>query len=399
MTTRWLYNVKIETDYLQTAGITSGTATKNVDIKLVDGLIAEIRPAQNFEPAKDDFNGRGLLVLPAIREMHCHFDKSKLGLPWAPIKPAASIVERFTQEISDLTAVNASFEDRMSRLIELELANGTTFFRSHIDVHPKIGQKFLEQAQAVLAKYQGKFGYELVAFPQHGLLLSEAYDEMKHALANGATLVGGVDPFSLDGNLEKSLQQTFDLATQFNVPIDIHLHERGDAARQTYQKMMALTVDAGWQNRVTISHGYGLQDFSPQESQEIFHGLAEQGISLISSVPLDRVRPPLEEIRQAGVQLALGCDNIDDSWSPFGDGSVLEKLNRYTEIYQLTTQEALTEALSLITGQTTMGPENFLTNGKPANFILTDSSCSAEFVARKTPVETSFYRGKICFQK
>ncbi|MHC5375082.1 amidohydrolase family protein [Enterococcus sp. LJL120] len=399
MTTRWLYNVKIETEYLQTAGITSGTATKNVDLKLVDGLIAEIRPAQNFEPAKDDFNGRGLLVLPAIREMHCHFDKSKLGLPWAPIKPAASIVERFTQEMSDLTAVNASFEDRMSRLIELELANGTTFFRSHIDVHPKIGQKFLEQAQAVLAKYQGKFGYELVAFPQHGLLLSEAYDEMKRALANGAILVGGVDPFSLDGNLEKSLQQTFDLATQFNVPIDIHLHERGDAARQTYQKMMALTADAGWQNRVTISHGYGLQDFSPQESQEIFHGLVEQGISLISSVPLDSVRPPLEDIRQAGVQLALGCDNIDDSWSPFGDGSVLEKLNRYTEIYQLTTQEALTEALSLVTGQTTMGPDNFLTSGKPANFILTDSSCSAEFVARKTSVETSFYRGEICFQK
>lgn len=392
-------NVKIETNYLGNEEYFYGTATKTVDVTIKDGKVSAVSDASESPLASDEIEGAHQLLLPGIREMHCHFDKSKLGVPWQPIKPAKTIIERFTEELQDLESLKVPFQERMENFLALEIPQGVTFFRSHIDVHPKIGQKYLQETLTVLEKYQNYFGYELVAFPQHGLLLSQAFTEMKTALQNGAAIVGGVDPASLDGDVEKSLNQTFELAKMFDAPIDLHIHDRQQAARQTFYQLLALTKEMKWQNRVTISHGFGLSDFDEVERKELYSELAQNGISVFSSVPLDGSLPPLEELRQAGVNVALGCDNVYDSWSPFGDGNLLEKLNRYNEIFQLTSQKALTDSLNLVTGKNILSGKPWLAVGMPADFILTKAGSTAEFVARKVPIEKSFYQGKVVYQK
>ncbi len=49
-------------------------------------------------------DGENQLLLPGLIEKHCHLDKSKLGTPWRPVTPAASLVERFETEIPQLDA-------------------------------------------------------------------------------------------------------------------------------------------------------------------------------------------------------------------------------------------------------------------------------------------------------
>ncbi|GMA54611.1 hypothetical protein GCM10025857_59680 [Alicyclobacillus contaminans] len=160
---------------------------------------------------------------------------------------------------------------------------------------------------------------------------------------------------------------------------------------------MKLTKESHWQNKVTISHAFGLNDFIGNERKEFFRQLADQQISIISSVPLNGVIPPLEELRQFGVDVSLGCDNVYDSWSPFGNGNVLEKLNRYAEIFNITTQDGLTDCLELVTGKKIVSDNLWLQEGDEATFILVDSSCSAEFVARQSKVCSSYYKGKLVF--
>lgn len=389
----WLQNVRIEQSYSKQGNFVSGTQTKNIDLQIKDGKIGKIQAHQPLKK-KNVVDGKNQLILASLRDMHCHFDKSKLGVPWEPISPAKSIVERFTNEIPQLNALPVSFEKRMKNLIEIERSHGVNFFRSHIDVHPKVGQTYLLQTLECLQDYKGDFDYQLVAFAQHGLLRSQAYNEMKRALENGADLVGGVDPTVLDGDTRKSLAQTFDLASRFHVPIDLHIHERNEEGKKSFREILRLTKEAGWQNQVTLSHAFGLNDFVGDERAEFFQALADNGISVFSSVPIDGAIPPLEELRSYGVKVALGCDNVYDSWSPFGTGSILEKLNRYAELFNITSQDGLTESLQLITGKVNMGDELWLKEGDPANFILVDSSCSAEFVARQSEVTTSFYQGK-----
>jgi len=394
---KWLQNVRIETAYIKKGDFVSGTKTQAVDLFIEEDKVSKIQKHQTIDDSNEKIDGQGYLILPGIQEKHCHFDKSKLGVPWEPITPAASIIERFTNEIPQLNSLNLSLSERMKNLIEKERQHGVSFFRSHIDVHPKVGQSFLQQTIETLKEYQGKFACQLVAFPQHGMLLSNAYQDIKTALANGADLIGGVDPTVLDGDTEKSLNQTFDLATQFNAPIDIHVHERGEDGKKTFYELLKLTKESKWQNKVAISHAFGLNDFIGKERKEVFQELADQQISIISSVPLDGVIPPLEELRQYGVNVSLGCDNVYDSWSPFGNGNILEKLSRYAEIFKITTQDGLTDCLELVTGKKTVGEKLWLQEGDEATFILADGSCSAEFVARQSEVCASFYQGNTVF--
>lgn len=398
---KWLHNVRVETGYLEEDGFTYGSSSETIDIKIENGSVVDKQPHQHHRMKSNDIDGKNYLLLPALREMHCHLDKSKLGVPWRPITPARNIVERFTSEIDELDSLTLPLKDRAKNLIETELSHGVTFFRSHIDVHPRVCQRYLNDVLEVLNDYQGKLDYELVAFPQHGMLRSKAYDEMKRALESGVQLIGGVDPSSLDGDVEKSLHQTFELAVQFNVPIDIHVHDRGEHGRKTVKTLIDYTKQSGWENKVTISHAFGLNDFEGEERQSIFNQLAELGIGVISSVPINGAIPPLEELRSSGVNVALGCDNVYDSWSPFGTGNILEKLNRYAEIFGLKSQEQLTNGLSLITKQplSLERGESWVKTGTPADFILVDSSSAAEFVARQNSVMLSLHQGNIIHRR
>ncbi|MFS0785363.1 amidohydrolase [Shouchella sp. 1P09AA] len=397
----WIRNVNIETGYVAQEGFTYGSKTELMDVKVDQGIVTILQPPQQQPLRNGDINGHGMLLLPTLHDMHCHLDKSKLGVPWRPITPAHSIVERFTNEIKELDALEQSLKDRARNLINLELANGVTFFRSHIDVHPEVGQRYLEDVLDVLQEYEGMLDYELVAFPQHGMLRSNAFEDVKTALQSGVQIVGGVDPSSLDGDVEKSLAQTFELATTFDVPIDIHVHDRGEHGRKTVETLIDYTKQAGWQKRVAISHAFGLNDVDGEVRECIFKDLAETGIAIVSSVPINGNVPPLEELRSYGVDVRIGCDNVYDSWSPFGTGRIVEKVNRYAEIFRLTSQQSLTNALQLISGKPIRleGNQPWLKTGMDASFLLVKSSSSAEFVARQSEIYASFFKGNLVHEK
>lgn len=112
-----------------------------------------------------------------------------------------------------------------------------------------------------------------------------------------------------------------------NAPIDIHVHNRYEVGRKTVRELIQYTKEANWQGKVTISHAFGLNDFVGEERQAVFHEMGALGMSVISSVPINGIIPPLVELEAAGVAVHLGCDNIYDSWSPFGTANILEKVN------------------------------------------------------------------------
>lgn len=289
---------------------------------------------------------------------------------------------------------------RARHLLETELRNGVTFFRSLIDVHLAVGQRYLNEVKELLAEYQSIVEYELIAFPQHVLLLSNAYQDVHEALKNGAMLIFGFDPETLDGDAHASLHQTFDLAVRHHVPIDIHVHDRHEAGRKTVRELIRYTKEANWQGNVTISHAFGLNDFKGDERQEVFYEMGQLGMSVISSVPINGIVPPLVELQAAGVGVHLGCDNVYDSWSPFGTGNILEKLNHYCEIFGKKGQRELTDSLQLISSAYTFDEkmQPWLKAGMDATFILVDASCSAEFIVRMKPVKASYSKGKNIFE-
>lgn len=399
----WLTNVKMETGYLYQGDWAYGTQTALVALRIEAGLFKDIIHMNEWQtdelPVVD---GHGALLLPGIVEKHCHLDKSKLGSPWQPVAPASSIVERFEQEIPALDALPLSIEERAQNLIDAELTHGVTRFRSHIDIEPATELRYLKAIQQLVA--DAPYDVEFVAFPQHGFLRSNSEALVEAALKAGAQLIGGVDPYTLDGDYQTTLKRTFDLAKKYQAGIDIHLHNRETAGRETIKEIIRLTEEYGWQGQVAISHAFGLNDFTGTERKQVFQALAENNIHIISSIPLSLgTIPPLRELQAYGVQVHIGCDNVYDSWSTLGDGSLQQKLVRYLEIFSVSTQEELTQSLGLITDHITTldqnGQRSWPNLNDEATFILTAADCSAEFVSRETSVEASYLRGNQVYQR
>lgn len=171
----WLINVKVETSYTTQDAWINGTTTQLMALEVIAGQFKQILPLSQFNPRITPLpiiDGKGALLLPGLIEKHCHLDKSKLGTPWQPVTPAASLVERFESEIPQLDALALPITKRAQELINAEIKHGATSFRSHIDIEPMTDLRYFNAIHDYIAN--APFATELVAFPQHGLLHSHA---------------------------------------------------------------------------------------------------------------------------------------------------------------------------------------------------------------------------------
>jgi cytosine/adenosine deaminase-related metal-dependent hydrolase len=396
----WLTNVRLETGYIQDEKGTYETKTELFHLKIEDGRIVE-KQSNSFaiQPSEKTKDGKGFLALPTFKEMHNHLDKTYLSLDWkAPIL-AKNLEERLRLEAMELEVLAPTTKQRASAMIELLLSQGSTHIRSHVNIDPYIGLKNLEGVKAALEDYSDKLTYEIVAFPQHGLLRENVIPLMKEAMRTGANLVGGLDPAGIDRNIEKSLYEVINLATEFDADIDIHLHDHGHVGFYTVDKFVEMVEEAKWHKRAAVSHAFCLGEVLVAQQEEIADKLSAAGMSIMSTIPINRTLPPIDLLDQKEVNVYLGCDGFYDSWGPFGTGDVLEKVTRFGELFRKSDERSLAQSLKWATGGPTPlnkdGEVAWPLHGDEASLILVNASCSAEAVARTPKREAVMFKGKI----
>ncbi|AZN38340.1 amidohydrolase [Paenibacillus albus] len=399
-TTYWLENVRLETGFQMEDGEVTATETATGHIQIVDGKVAALTfdpiPADDTLPRRD---AKGALLLPAFREAHIHLDKTYYGRPWQAVKPARSIFDRIEEERQLLPKLLPTAANTAKEILELMLRCGSTFVRGHVNIEPTSGMRGLEAAQEALAAYADKLSYELVAFPQHGLLLSDSRGLVKQAIELGATHVGGLDPIAVDGDMERSLHAMMDIAVETGAGVDMHLHEQGANGYAIMNRLADLTLDAGWQGKVTVSHAFGFASGTAAEAEQLAERFSEAGISVASTVPIGRMVMPLPMLHSKGVKVELGTDSLTDHWSPWGNGDNLEKAGRFAELYHMADERSLTRALQFITGGvlplSDTGERVWPAVGDDASGVLVQASCSAEAVARRAPRIASLHKGVV----
>lgn len=399
MTLYWLTNVKLETGYTYEEAKISQTETEIYSLLIEDGIIKKIISGIVQEEGTLIFDANRLLVLPAFEEMHIHIDKTYYSGPWKACMPAENIFTRFNEEETILPKQLATAQHRAENMLELLLRNGATNIRTHCNVDPIIGLRNLEATLAALETYKDRLSGRIVAFPQHGLLRSNSVQLVKDAMRMGAQLVGGVDPATVDNDIEKSLHTIMDIAVEFNADVDIHLHDANNLGTFTMKRLASLTEEAGWQGRVTISHALGLGGVTDKEAEEVAERLAALKIDITSTVPIGKQVIPIPLLDRKGVKVSLGNDSITDHWSPFGTGDMLQKANRLAERFGWSDERSLGKGLRFITGgKETLNNEGervWPNVGDEASFVLTNATCVAEAVARQTEKCVVMYKGNV----
>lgn len=399
----WLQNVRLETGELIFEDGSVQTKTNLFHIQVAkEGVIQTIIPATENIPGADGTDMEGKLALPAFKEMHNHLDKTYLSLGWRACRPVNSLSERLALEAAELEELVETVEQRASAMIELHLSNGVNHIRTHVNIDPFIKLKNLEGVKKALKAYEQYLTYEIVAFPQHGLLAHEEMpDLLRQALESGATILGGLDPAGIDKDIEKSLQVTMDIAKEYNVDVDMHLHDGGQAGFYTMDKWLDMVNEQGYKGASAFSHAFGLSKMSPHLQKQFAKKLSDHHAEIMSTIPIsiNHQLIPIDILRTEGVRVALGCDGFYDSWSPSVSGDILEKVNHFCDYTGKSTERLLRQSLGLITQGITplshTGKQVWPVVGDDASFVFLDASCSAEAVARRPKKRHMMHKGNL----
>ncbi|GKV57262.1 deaminase [Sporosarcina sp. NCCP-2222] len=403
----WLRNVLLEIGETTYEDGSIQTITDVFHIQVTkEGIIQAIVPATENVPGADAIDMEGKLALPAFKEMHNHLDKTYLSLGWRACRPVKNLSERLALEAAELEELAETVEQRASAMIELHLSNGVNHIRTHVNIDPFIKLKNLEGVKKALKAYEQYITYEIVAFPQHGLL---AHEEMpgllRQALESGATILGGLDPAGIDQDIEKSLQVTMDIAKEYNVDVDMHLHDRGQVGYYTMDKWLDMVKEQDFKGSTAFSHAFGLSALTPFMQKQFAKKLNEHHVEIMSTIPIsiNSQLIPIDILREEGVKVALGCDGFYDSWSPYVPGDVLEKVHNFCDYTGKSSERSLRESVSLITqGVTPLngeGKQVWPMVGDEASFVFVNASCSAEAVARLPKNRQMMHRGKLYSSK
>lgn len=398
----WLRNVRLEIGEATYEDGSIQTVTDLFHIQVVEGSIQSIIPATENVPDVDAVDMEGKLALPAFKDMHNHLDKTYLSIGWRACRPVKSLSERLALEAAELEELAETAEQRASAMIELHLSNGVNHIRTHVNIDPFIQLKNLEGVKKALKAYEQYVTYEIVAFPQHGLLAHEEMpDLLRQALESGATILGALDPADIDKDIEKSLQVTMDIAKEYNVDVDMHLHDRGQVGFYTMDKWLDMVQEQDYKGTTAFSHAFGLSSLTPPMQKQFAKKLSEHNVEIMSIIPIsiNSQLIPIDILRAEGVKVALGCDGFFDSWSPYVPGDVLEKVHNFCDYTGKSSERSLRESLSLITqGVTPLnheGEQVWPKVGDEASFVFVDASCSAEAVARLPKNRQLMHKGKL----
>lgn len=395
-----LKNVRLETGFEYDNDEVSGTKTELFNVEISDGKIKAILPSKNSANAID---ARGALMLPAFRDMHIHLDKTFYGGPWkARLKKNRSVKDMIAFEQQHIPELLKTSTYRAEKLIELLQSKGSSFARSHVNIEPTSKLDSLKNLQQALQHKKNSFGAELVAFPQHGVYYTQSEQWLKEAAKTDIDFIGGLDPYGIDGNVEKVIDFTLQLALDHGKGIDIHLHEGGEPGLKTVERLIEkVNENPVLKGKTFLSHCFVLARLDKAKLEETAEKLANAKIGVVSTIPFGGITMPIPTLYKYGVEVLTGNDSIIDHWDTFGSGSVLQKCNLMAQLYGYSTEFELSRCLKLATGNilplNDNGEQQWPKVNDTANLVLLDASCSAEAVSRISPVKSLIHKGNIVY--
>jgi len=326
----------------------------------------------------------GKLVLPGLVDGHMHLDKTLFGLPWMPHAAGPTRMSRIETDKDVLPHLPVPARRRAALLLDRCIANGTAHVRTHVDVRTDMGLSPLHEILAVREEYSDRVTVEIVAFPQAGVMrCAGVVDLLDAAIDAGADLVGGIDPSVIDRDPKGQLDAVFEIAERKGVGVDIHLHEPAELGLFSLEEICARTKALGLQGRVTVSHAFCLGMISEGAARDAAALLAEAGVSIATHGAGGGVIPPVLILREHGVNIFAGNDNVRDTWSPYGNADMLERAAIVGWKSDFSRDEHIAIAFDIVSscGAKALSIEGYgLAVGNRANFFTIDASCVAEAV-------------------
>ncbi len=372
---------------------------QQVSVSIVDGRIDALGADAAAPRDAQIEDGGGALLLPGFVEGHTHVDKSNWGRPWYRNEVGPLLTDRIGNEREWRRTSGHDAAAQSLALSRAFVAAGTTRLRTHVDIDTDARLRHLEGVLATRQTMRDTLDMQIVAFPQSGMLIRPGTVELLgEALAEGADVLGALDPALIDGDPVASLNATLALAQRYRKPIDIHLHEPGEIGAFTLKLLLDRVQASGMQGQVVVSHGFCLGALPERERDVLLDRIADLRVALLTSAPPSCTVPPLKLCREKGITMFGGNDGIRDTWTPYGVPDMLERAMLIGMRYDLRRDDDLTIAFDCVSDAAARGcgfADYGLRVGARADLVLVDAETVAHAVVTRPVRKLVVANGRI----
>ncbi len=383
---------------------------KQVDIFCDEnGRIAAITPAHDRHNTTHDVEVSlaGQLILPSFVEPHSHLDKAfladRVDNPDGDLMGAIRGLEAVRHTITFDDTV-----DRATRAAHLMSRNGVTSVRTHADTTVAGG---LTSVSALLeARNRCKDFIDiqvamLLEWPVTGHDAQSRLSLAREAIASGVHVVGGCP--HLDPNPREAVDVLLSLALESGLPLDLHADENLRPDSSDLEHLADIMIKRGISHHVTASHCVSLSTHSTDDIRRIADKVAAAGITVVAlpqtnlflqARDIHSLAPrgitPSTLLRQAGVVVAAGADNLQDPFNLVGRADPLEIAN----LMMIAAHETAEQAVKMVTTHSHVavhGTPSSLHVGDTANFVGIRATNLREAIAMGPPDRTVVYGGVV----
>lgn len=308
-----------------------------VDVSIAGGRIREVA-SEISDTADTEIDAAGKLVSPGLIDAHVHTDMALAATGGRhpdynqETVSGEQLIERSHGYFS--TQSTNELKSRIRDATELAVTNGVLHLRNHVYLDSEVGTKVLEATLDARDELADVIDMEIVAFPQQGFLRDPGSQQIaREALDMGADLVGGIDPASLNNDVERTIDTWFDIAADHDVDIDVHLHDRGTLGTYTLERLAERTVERGYEGRVTAGHCYALADAASEGKDHdgasldsLLERFTAADLRVVTCYQSTRPGMPVRQFHDNGLTMAHGTDEARDVWTAFGNLDTLQGL-------------------------------------------------------------------------
>jgi cytosine deaminase len=381
-----------------------------VDVHCRDGVVAALPPAGELPlpgGAQVVEAGGGLVTVPFV-DAHLHLDKVRtlplIGDEALRAYTAAGMADS-ARSIDLASAVKRHYTverllPNVRQAVADGLVHGVLTVQAFADVDTAAGLVGAEAVLAAREEFRGLVDLHVVAFPQDGVLRDPgAAGLVEQALDRGADVVGGIPWIEESEDDQRAhVEWACELAARRGLRVAMLTDDAPDPRYATTRMLAEAMLRHGLAGRGVACHARALGHYDDRRLDEVLDLARRAGLGLVSDPHTGSVALPVERAVAAGVDVALGQDDIEDAYYPFGRHDLLEVAFLAAHLLDLRSapQQELLVDLVTTSAARVLGVAGYgLRVGGPADLLVHDASRTVDLLARHAPPRAVLRAGRV----
>jgi cytosine deaminase len=390
--------------------VVAEAALRGVDgprwIGVRDGTIATVthEPLRAVTVVEAD----GALVIPSFVNAHMHLDKvytldvlgdtavtaytgEQMGGAMASIELASVVKDSYDE---------AAIEANARRCLLSGLRHGLRHVLAFADVDTRAELRGVTPLLRLREEFHGVIDLQVVAFPQDGLLRDPGAEELvREAVKLGADVVGGIPWIEYtDSDAHEHVRRMCELAASTGRRVAMLVDDAGDPALRTTEMLATEMLKFGLRGRGIANHARALSLYREPSLLRLARLAREAGLGFVSDPHTGPLHLPMFDLLAQGLPVALGQDDCEDAYYPFGRQNMLEVVFLAAHLLNATVSPRLDALLDTVTttAARVMGIDGHgLEPGCQADLVVLDGSTVREAVARHAPPRYVIAGGRV----